>query len=136
MTPQTAVSSDAYVLATGPAAVRRLHALHDVYAPAGKRALLQAGLAPGMKVADFGCGVGVVCRMLADMVGPDGSVTGIDMDAAQLREAEELCTRCGFGNARFVQASADFTKLTRNSFDLVYCRFLLLHLKDPGACLR
>jgi len=35
-----------------------------------------------MKVADFGCGVGVVTRMLAKMVGPSGNVTGIDVNKA------------------------------------------------------
>jgi len=38
---------DPYVLATGPAAVRRLHVLHNVYWGAGKRALLEAGLQEG-----------------------------------------------------------------------------------------
>jgi SAM-dependent methyltransferase len=128
-------SSDSYVLATGAAAVRRLHVLHDVYAPAGKRVLLQAGLTQGMRVADFGCGVGVVTRMLAQMVGPSGSVTGIDVDEAQLKEAAALCDREGLQNTCFVKASAYSTGLPRNSFDLVYCRFLLLHLTDPAACL-
>jgi SAM-dependent methyltransferase len=124
------------VLATGAAAVRRLHVLHNIYAPAGKRILLQAGLTEGMKVADFGCGVGVVTRMLAEMAGPSGSVTGIDVDGAQLDEAAALCARDGLSNTHFVKASAGCTGLPRNSFDLVYCRFLLLHLTDPASCLQ
>jgi ubiquinone/menaquinone biosynthesis C-methylase UbiE len=128
--------SDPYVLATGPAAVRRLHVLHNIYSPAGRRILLQAGLAPGMTVADFGCGVGVVTQMLAEIVGPSGSVTGVDVNAAQLQEARKLCAAKGLTNASFVEASATDTRLPRNSFDLVYCRFLLLHLPDPAACLR
>jgi ubiquinone/menaquinone biosynthesis C-methylase UbiE len=35
----------------------------------------------------------------------------------------------------FVAANASSTGLPRESFDLVYCRFLLLHLSDPAACL-
>lgn len=128
--------ADPYVLATGAAAVRRLHALHDLYSPAGQRVLLRAGLTEGMKVADFGCGVGVITRMLAHMVGPSGSVTGIDVEAAQLEQARELCARDGLTNTSFVKASACDTGLPRNLFDLVYCRFLLLHLSDPASCLR
>ena len=86
-------SSPSYVLATGAAAVRRLHVLHDIYSPVGRRVLLQAGLKQGMKVADFGCGVGVVTRMLAKMAGPRGHVTGIDVDRAQLEQASDLCMR-------------------------------------------
>jgi SAM-dependent methyltransferase len=89
-----------------------------------------------MRVADFGCGVGVVTRMMADIVGPSGSVTGIDVNGAQLKEAADLCAREGFRNTFFTERSAYDTGLPHNSFDLVYCRFLLLHLSDPAAGLR
>jgi SAM-dependent methyltransferase len=135
--PSNAVAcSDPYVLATGAAAVRRLHVLHNIYSSAGQRILRQAGLTEGMRVADFGCGVGVVTHMLAEMVGPLGNVTGIDVDGAQLEQAAKFCAGEGLTNTRFVKASAYSTGLPRNSFDLVYCRFLLLHLSDPASCLR
>jgi SAM-dependent methyltransferase len=98
--------------------------------------LLQAGLKKGMEVADFGCGVGVVTRMLGEMVGPSGHVVGIDINGAQLQEASRLCAREHLTNTSFLEASACCTGLPRNYFDLVYCRFLLLHLEDPAACLR
>ena len=125
-----------YALATGAGAVRRLQVLHDVYSTVGRRVLLQAGFARGTKVADFGCGVGVVTRMLAEMVGPSGRVTGIDVNEAQLEQASALCGKDNLTNVSFLAASACDTGLPRDSFDLVYCRFLLLHLPDPVACLR
>ena len=128
--------SEPYVLATGAGAVHRLHMLHRVYGSAGRRVLQQAGLTRGMRVADFGCGVGVVSCMLAEMVGPSGTVTGIDVNGAQLDEARAWCAANGVTNASFVEASACETGLPRESFDLVYCRFLLLHLPDPMSCLR
>jgi SAM-dependent methyltransferase len=136
MASKTLTHSGPYALKTGAAAARRLHVLHDIYSPAGRRVLLQAGLKEGMRVADFGCGVGVVTRMLAEMVGPSGSVTGIDVSGAQLEQANELCAAEGLTNTSFVKANATSTGLPRNWFDLVYCRFLLLHLPDPAACLR
>ena len=126
-------SIGAYSLAIGEAAVRRLKALHHIYGPAGRRVLSQAGLTPGMDVVDFGCGVGVISRMLADMVGPTGSVTGIDVSAAQLDQARAQFA--DLPNVTFIEASAVSTGLPRDSADLVYCRFLLLHLVDPAACL-
>src|SRR3954447_16938411 len=66
---QAIQGSDPYVLATGAAAVHRLWVLHGIYAPAGKRVLLRAGLRPGMRIADFGCGVGVTTRMFSEMTG-------------------------------------------------------------------
>ena len=130
---QTQAHVGEYSLATGEAAVRRLTALHRTYSPAGRRVLLRAGLKPGMSVADFGCGVGATTCMLAEMVGPTGHVTGIDLNASQLEQGRILCKAQGRTNAVFVEASATATGLPRNSFDMVYCRYLLLHLVDPAA---
>jgi SAM-dependent methyltransferase len=109
--------------------------LHRIYSPAGREALLEAGLTEGMRVADFGCGPGTMTRMLASLVGPSGTVTGIDLHAAQLGQARKLSAAEGLDNTTFVAADACSTGLTANQFDLVYCRFLLLHLTDPAACL-
>lgn len=132
--------SDAYALATGEAAVRRLQVLHEIYSPAGRRILLEAGLTKGMKVADFGCGVGVMTRMLAEIVGPSGRVMGIDFNKSQLDQARRFCGKESgkeaLTNTSFVEADATQTGLPREMFDLVYCRFLLLHLPNPIACLR
>ena len=137
-----------YSLATGASAVRRLRILHNIcpvrrlrilhniYAPFGRTILLKAGLRPGMKVADFGCGVGLVSRMLAEIVGPAGRVVGIDASVEQVVQAANLCRETGLDNTAFVAADATNTELPRESFDLVYCRYLLLHLPDPAACLR
>ncbi len=133
---QTVSKVGEYSLATGEAAVRRLTALHRVYSPAGRRVLLRAGLKPGMVVADFGCGVGATTCMIAEMVGPSGHVTGIDLNASQIEQGRILCNQAGVTNASFLESSATATGLPRNSLDLVYCRFLLLHLVDPAAGLR
>jgi ubiquinone/menaquinone biosynthesis C-methylase UbiE len=47
-----------------------------------------------------------------------------------------LCASAGLTNVTFQEASATATGLPRNSFDVVYCRFLLLHLVHPEACLQ
>jgi SAM-dependent methyltransferase len=122
-----------YVLATGTRAVRRLLMLHDIYGTVGQRLLLKAGLKPGMKIADFGCGIGAVTRMLADMTGPSGTVTGIDASEGQLVEAGFLCEQAGLTNALWWKADACATRLPSDTFDLVYCRFLLIHLPDPDG---
>jgi SAM-dependent methyltransferase len=125
-----------YVLATGAGALGRLLMLHDIYGPPGKRALLKAGLKPGMYVADFGCGVGAMTRSLAEMVSPSGSAMGIDLYESQLLQAAHLCAEARLENVLLWKAEACDTKLPDNMFDLVYCRFLLIHLSDPAACLR
>src|SRR6516162_7601298 len=107
-----------YVLATGQAAAYRLRLLHGLYGEGTRRVLLEAGLRPGMRVADFGCGVGMVTSLLADLVGPTGSVVGIDSSGAQLAQARERLNTDG-AHIRFVEASATDTGLPSGSFDLV-----------------
>jgi SAM-dependent methyltransferase len=128
-------SPGSYVLATGEAAAYRLRLLHGLYGPGTRRVLLDAGLRRGMRVADLGCGVGMVTALLADLVGPEGYVIGIDASAAQLAQARK---RPGGSGARvsFVEASATNTGLPPGAFDLVYCRFLLIHLPEPHRALR
>src|SRR5215813_5193497 len=79
-----------YVLATGGAATQRLQVLHSLYAPGTCRVLLQAGVRPGMRVADLGCGVGMVTMLLRELVGPSGHVVGVDASDEQLAQAREL----------------------------------------------
>jgi len=124
-----------YVLATGEAATHRLRVLHRLYGPGGRRVLLQAGLQRGMRVADLGCGVGMVTTLLAELVGPAGHVVGVDANGEQIAQARELLP-LGVSNVSFIEASATDTGLPGESFDLVYCRFLLLHLTEPEQALR
>jgi SAM-dependent methyltransferase len=88
-----------------------------------------------MRVADLGCGVGMVTALLAELVGPGGYVVGIDSSGAQLAQARRRLNGGGT-NVRFVEASATDTALPPESFDLVYCRFLLIHLPEPERALR
>jgi SAM-dependent methyltransferase len=77
------------VLATGESAAYRLRLLHRLYEEGTRHVLLEAGLRPGMCVADVGCGVGMVTALLAELVGPKGQVVGIDASGAQLAVANE-----------------------------------------------
>ena len=123
-----------YALATGEAAANRLRILQGLYGPGTRRVLLEAGLGPGMRVADIGCGVGMVTAEIAALVGPAGHIVGIDASGAQLAEARARLNGSGT-NVTFVEASATDTGLPPVSFDLIYNRFLLIHLNDPERAL-
>ena len=132
---QTSSNKGEYVLATGGAAAHRLRILHSIYGPGARRVLEQAGIQRGMRVADLGCGVGMVTQLLAELVGPAGHVVGVDFSGAQIKQARELLPTT-FSNVSFIEASATDTGLIPESFDLVYCRFLLIHLTEPELALR
>ena len=123
------------MLATGNAAANRLRILHDVYGPGARELLIRAGIQKGMRVVDLGCGTGMVTQLMAELVGPTGEVIGVDYSAEQVEQARTILP-ADLANVRFIQASATDTGLTREAFDLVYCRFLLIHLTQPEAALR
>ncbi len=124
-----------YVLATGTEAEYRLGVVNAVHGPDTERFLRAAGLAPGMRVADVGCGVGIVARWIAQQVGPNGCVVGVDVSPEQVATARTGANEAGLRIVRFVAASAYDTGLASESFDLVFCRFLLMHLERPEAAL-
>ena len=124
-----------YVLAVGEAAARRLLMLDEIFGPHSRELLVRAGLTQGMRVADIGCGTGLVSLWIAAQLGAGGSVTGVDMSGEQLRIAEKNAVAAGLTNISFHQASAHDTNLLRTQFDLVYSRFLMCHLTNPAKAL-
>ncbi len=87
-----------------------------------------------MSCLDVGCGGGAVTLDLARLVGPNGRVVGLDFDPVKLEHARQDALEKHVDNAFFVEA--DVTELEDvNLYDLIYCRFLLSHVKDPVAML-
>ena len=81
-----------------------------------------AGLKPGMRVLDIGCGPGITTSSLAEIVGPEGSVVGIDRSDDRLTYARNSCNG---GNITYVQRNffADLNDL--GQFDFIWARFIL-----------
>jgi len=48
-----------------------------------------AGIGPGMRVLDVGCGTGITTAALAELVGENGRVTGLDFSEERLAVARE-----------------------------------------------
>src|SRR5262249_29257185 len=69
------------------------------------------------------------------LVGPTGHVVGIDASGEQIEQARKRLNGAA-ALTSFVRASATDTGLPPEAFDLVYCRFLLIHLPEPDRALR
>ena len=94
-----------------------------------------AGIAPGMRVLDVGCGAGDVALLAAEMVGPTGSVVAVDLDTAALERGRGRCREARHANVRF--DAVDFTHFdSARDFDAVVGRLVLLYQKDPAQSLR
>jgi len=118
-----------YTLAQGVEAKQRLSLLARVCRPATLALLDRAGLQPGYRCLDVGCGSGDVTFDMARLVGPSGQAVGIDFDEVGVRLAREEAAAQGVANVEFRTQSAE--SLAERGYDLVYARFLLTHLGEP-----
>jgi ubiquinone/menaquinone biosynthesis C-methylase UbiE len=123
-----------YVIRGGEAGYDRLALLARTRWPDTAALLGRAGLAPGMRCVDLGCGGGQVTLEIARLVGPHGSVVGVDMDEIKLDLARQAAAAAGLANVEFRQLNVqDWDEPA--SYAAVYCRFLLQHLSDPVGLL-
>jgi ubiquinone/menaquinone biosynthesis C-methylase UbiE len=83
-----------------------------------------------MRCLDVGCGVGAVTLKLARRVGPTGQAVGIDVDECCLALARQEATRHGLPAVFRREGVNDLRE--EDAYDLVYSRFLLTHLPEPG----
>jgi len=92
-----------------------------------KRQAAWAGIGPGMRVLDVGCGNGIASAALADLVGESGSVVGLDFSADRIAQA-----RAQFGSDRvgFVEHDIHAPYVSDVPFDAVWSRFFLEYFKD------
>ena len=90
-------------------------------------------LATGERVLDLGSGAGTDSIVAALMVGPTGSVTGIDMTAEMLAKAREAATEAGVDNLTFVEGEAERLPFGDESFDVVISNGVIDLIPDKDA---
>jgi len=126
---------DDYAMGRSEAETRRLTFQHQVYGPLTRRFFQAAGIGAGMKVLDIGSGAGDVALLAADLVGPQGRVVGVDMNAEILETARKRVEAVGWRNVTF--RSGDVRALDLDDdFDVVVGRFVLMYVPEPATLVR
>ncbi|MGD2104476.1 MAG: class I SAM-dependent methyltransferase [Anaerolineae bacterium] len=113
-----------------PSALRMMAFVHETMYELFREAygpLRAAGLEPGQRVLEVGCGPGFFTRPAADLVGQTGRVTSADVSPTAVAHVRRKVEEAGATNVRVVLADATDTGLPRESFDLVFV-FGLGHL--------
>jgi SAM-dependent methyltransferase len=103
-------------------------------APLGRRGMRELHLAAGQRVLDIGCGTGQTTLELAEAVGRDGAVMGVDISHPLLEVARRRAD--GAPNIRFVEADAQTERFEAASFDAAFSRFGVMFFADPVAAFR
>ncbi len=83
---------------------------------------------------DVGSGLGATTRMLIQFLDSKGTCVGLEQDSALVKVAQEQ--DWNEQQVTFRQGDAMDLPFDDNSFDFVFSRYLLMHLKDPLLALR
>ena len=102
----------------------------------GLAALERLEIAPGARVLDIGCGCGSTSLELAQRVGPEGRVVGVDISEPMLSRAEERARIANLSNLTFVKSDAQRHAFAPASFDALFSRFGVMFFDDPAAAFR
>ena len=90
-------------------------------------------LEPGEHVADLGCGAGTDSLVAAQMVGREGSVTGIDMTREMLVKARSAKEELGVANVEFVEGEIEHLPFEDESIDVVISNGVIDLVPDKDA---
>ncbi|HUH93509.1 MAG TPA: methyltransferase domain-containing protein [Casimicrobiaceae bacterium] len=129
------MTSETYPFESSERERRRLLAQGELLAPLTERLLRRAGIGPGMRVLDIGCGAGDVTLAAAALVGAQGSVVGVDRDPAQAAFAAGRARASGVYHARFMVG--DYREIALDApVDAIVGRLVLMYARDPLDALR
>jgi ubiquinone/menaquinone biosynthesis C-methylase UbiE len=121
-----------YALGRSPREYARLALQSEILKPLTRHVFEDAGIAPGMRVLDLGSGAGDVCMLLSEMVGPSGTVIGLDVDAATVEHARRRAAEASLSNITFTHC--DLAHYRPDApIDALVGRFVLCYLPDPSA---
>lgn len=143
----TAAAALALIVATGliwrwagwPCPAWLVPLLENPYfeAVAGAESLLErAGVRPGMRVLDAGCGPGRVTLPAARRVGPSGRVVALDVQPRMLAKLAERVEAERLANVDLVEAGLGEGKLPEEAFDVALLVTVLGEIGEKAAALR
>jgi len=89
----------------------------------------------GARVVDLGCGFGDTTQRLAELVGADGDVLGVDVSEPFIELARKEAEEAGAANVRFAVGDVQATEF-EESFDYAFSRMGIMFFANPVQALR
>jgi SAM-dependent methyltransferase len=122
---------DQYLLGYREAEQQRLQRLAQMLADEAQRLFDQIGALTGARVVEIGCGPRGTLDLLAERVGPGGTVTGVERSEEAVRLARRFVTDHKLANVEVIHGDGRATGLPRGAFDLATARLVLVNVPQP-----
>lgn len=119
-----------YILPTGKLDIERLKILNDIYGKYSRNTFDKVDLRQGQRVAIFGCGTGEGIDYIHQKIGNQGQILCIDLSPDQIEIAKENLAEKSIYNVEYKVGDIQDIK-GNESYDLAYCRFVLIHIGNP-----
>lgn len=130
-TRQTVAEPDQYLLGRRVGEQQRLQIQAQMLAGEARELFNQIGVFRGAHAVEIGCGPQGCLDLLAERVGPDGTVTGIERNEESVVLARNFIAGRGLDNVNVVHGDARATGLPRRSFDFAIARLVLVNVPQP-----
>jgi 2-polyprenyl-3-methyl-5-hydroxy-6-metoxy-1,4-benzoquinol methylase len=124
-----------YVLGHSAEELNRLIDQARLFGELTEDVFVRAGIGPGMRVLDVGCGAGDVSFLLARMVGPSGAVVGLDRSEDAVSMANARAQAMGLAQVSFSQGELEDISIDQ-PVDAAVGRFVLMYSPEPSVSLR
>jgi ubiquinone/menaquinone biosynthesis C-methylase UbiE len=110
--------------------------IREMFAPITQILIDHAQITSGNSVLDVGTGPGEPALAIAEQLGSEGKVLGVDAVPEMVEAARREAQRRGLHNASFAVAQADVFPAQASSFDAVVSRFAIMFFPDPCGAVR
>jgi ubiquinone/menaquinone biosynthesis C-methylase UbiE len=101
------------------------------------RVIALANPQPGERVLDVACGTGALTRVVAQSIGPNGRVVGLDLSPEMLAEARKITLDpSNAAPIEWREGDASAIPFEDEAFDIVFCNFGLMFFPDRVAALK
>lgn len=127
---------DPYLLGHSEQEERRLQRQALELAHESRWLLDELAVEPGARVLELGCGPQGILELLAERVGPTGTVVGLEKNPQTAALARRFVRERGLPGVEIVEADGRATGLPRASFDLVHARLVMVNVPAPAEILQ
>jgi len=127
-----------YILDGSDEDLRRLLSIAETTREMARSGFRRVGMQKGWQAIDCGCGPIGGLAVMAEMVGPEGRVVGVDFSEPAIQRARSVVAALDLGHVDLVAGDIHElgTAAVGGPFDVAYTRLFLMHQPDPVRTLR